>query len=353
MRRKTIAATSVSMALAKGLKLMLKPEVVVEESRNGTVLVWDGPVLTHSENPLRRVLFSPLRDANPFFHLFESLWMLAGRNDLPWLAQFNKQMAAYSDDGGETQPAAYGHRWRSFFNFDQIKTVVEELKRNPGTRRAVLGMWSPTSDLNAAVMGSKDVPCNTECYFTIRDNRLYMSVQCRSNDLLWGAHGANAVHFSVLLEYVAAKVGVGVGEMFQYSWNYHLYDGILKHDIKDVVRSLEQNDRYGGVIRPSVCVTPIVWPGDDVACFDQELPMFIDWLDPRHQRSGGFEKWDGFRHEFLKGTAQPMYEAWLAHKRGDYQTALDTCSEIEGADWQMACTEWIERRAKAASKKDK
>ena len=217
MRLKRIRARSVSEALAKGLRLMQDERAIREESRNGGVTVWDGPVVTHTLEPMNRVLFSPLRNANPFFHLFESLWMLGGRNDLPWVAQFNSQMKAYSDDGGATQPAAYGHRWRGYFCYDQLAVIIAELRENPGSRRCVLAMWDPgmrdhhvldhdrgprypnSADLLSAVAGSSDVPCNTECYFTIRDDLLYMSVQCRSNDLLWGAHGANAVHFSILL----------------------------------------------------------------------------------------------------------------------------------------------------------
>src|SRR5690606_34526281 len=152
---------------------------------------------------------SPMRGANPFFHLFESLWMLSGRNDLPWLAQFNKQMATYSDDGGKTQPAAYGFRWREYFGYDQISELVDHLARDPKSRRAVIGMWDPwgihqTAEGQYAMNGdllsaqdSKDVPCNTHCYFQLRTTeagtQLDMTVTCRSNDALWGAHGANAV----------------------------------------------------------------------------------------------------------------------------------------------------------------
>ena len=59
-------------------------------SRNGPVLRAPEPVSTVYAKPWERVLFDPQRDANPFFHLFESLWMLDGRNDVAtltsWLA---------------------------------------------------------------------------------------------------------------------------------------------------------------------------------------------------------------------------------------------------------------------------
>ena len=354
----TIVANSVSQAMAKGLGMIHDGHGVIrEESRNGAVLVKDGPVVTHSLYPLRRVLLSKHRDANPFFHLFESLWMLAGRNDLPWVAQFNRRMADYSDDGGKTQPAAYGHRWRGYFGYDQLALIISELKANPGTRRAVLAMWDAgewvdgrmhRGDLPAAMAGSKDVPCNTECYFTIRDGKLYMSVQCRSNDLLWGAHGANAVHFSILLEYVAAMVGVGIGEMVQYSWNYHLYDGILKKKLPKVIDSLLETCPY--TAQPKLQPTPLFNMDESLDDWNTDLHLFMAMADP-----GSLFKEDlrPFKTAFFKDTAAPMFQAWCAHKMRDHRLALDYCSEIDGADWQLACTEWIERRAKMAAKKEK
>lgn len=341
-----LMANSVSEALAKGLTLLSGPAIVREASRNGGVSVWNGPVITQSTNPLKRVLFSAKRNANPFFHLFESLWMIGGRNDLPWVAQFNKQMAHYSDDGGKTQPAAYGFRWRGYFGYDQLPVIIKELRRDPTTRRCVLSMWdgaaygAKDSDLMSAVMGSKDVPCNTHCYFTVRENRLYMSVACRSNDVLWGAHGANAVHFSVLLEYVAALAGYEVGEMTQYSWNYHLYDGILKHSVDDVVRDLETSDRYTRGIVP-MGVSPI-FDAATMAEFHTDLSTLLQHMDPAQDERPK----PRLAHGFLKGTALPMWEAWCAWKVGDLVLAHARCMGIEAVDWRTACTEWLARKVK-------
>ena len=358
MTPRTIKATSVSDALAQGLQLLSGAAhgpggVIREESRNGGVSVWDGPVVTHSTHPMNRVLFSPMRNANPFFHLFESLWMLGGRNDLPWVAQFNKQMKAYSDDGGTTQPAAYGHRWRGFFGHDQIEALVRMLKTDQKTRRAVLTMWDggahadnaptgqwrdPPGDLGKALFGSADVPCNTQCFFTVRDGFLHVAVTCRSNDVLWGAHGANAVHFSILLEYLAAKCNREIGEMTQFSWNYHLYDGILKKPVNDVVSDLLDSDRYAR--------RDTVWPtrmfsADTMEVFEQELPLFLDWLDPDHASPHGRPE---LTHPFLEGTALPMYDAWVAWKVQDIPLAIEFCAEIAGEDWRIASTEWMQRK---------
>lgn len=351
MQPAMIVAPSVSRALAHGLTVMQNPEALREESRNGGVTVWNGPVVTKYTNPLRRVLFSPMRNANPFFHLFESFWMLDGRNDLPWVAQFNKQMASYSDDGGKTQPAAYGHRWRHHFGYDQIVPLVTELRNNPGTRRAVLTMWdgghqsefagySGNGDLMRMVTDSSDIPCNTQCFFTVRDGKLYMGVTCRSNDILWGAHGANAVHFSILLEYMAAMCGLAVGELIQFSWNYHLYDGILKNTADEVIHELLSGDYYFNPTGLRALESPI-FDESTMRDFHHELPIFLDWLDPSLEGRDGRPE---LEHPFLNNTALPMYDAWIAWKCQDIPLALEYCEDIVGEDWKLASTEWMQRK---------
>jgi thymidylate synthase len=133
---------------------------------SGNTLYLEEPVLITYERPRERVLFNEVRDANPFFHLYESLWMLAGRNDVAPLAYYNSKIEGFSDDG-KTFNGAYGHRWknavygsgRQFINqetgeakmfrpgVDQLKIVIDHLKANPASRRAVVSMWNVENDL--------------------------------------------------------------------------------------------------------------------------------------------------------------------------------------------------------------
>ena len=99
-----------------------------QESRSGSVIEFPSPVTTTYKRPEERVLFYKNRDANPFFHLFESIWMLAGRDDVKYLSNFNKRMEEYSDDG-HTLHGAYGYRWREYFLTDQLDWIVLHLKR--------------------------------------------------------------------------------------------------------------------------------------------------------------------------------------------------------------------------------
>ena len=135
---KTVYARNVNEAYAIGMN-MLSSSGIKEESRFGSVLVMPSPVTTTYLQPTERVLFNVQRDCNPFFHLMESLWMLHGRNDVEWIERYSSSIGQFSDNGVNFN-AAYGHRWRQHFELDQIPLVINELKDNPDSRRAVLGL---------------------------------------------------------------------------------------------------------------------------------------------------------------------------------------------------------------------
>lgn len=320
-----ITVGNVNAALDSGLR-WLHLTGIEEPSRNGPVIVAPGPVATTYCNPAERVLFSPMRDANPFFHFMESLWMLGGRNDLAFPLQFNSKFGAYSDDG-VTLHGAYGFRWREHFGVDQLLRLAEELTV-PGTRRAVLGMWDPTVDLGRAGV---DLPCNTHAYFHVRDNALHMTVLCRSNDAIWGAYGANAVHFSMLLEVVAGLVGVRVGTYTQYSHNFHAYTSTLPRDqFVTMALDAEINDRYQG----SGAAEPYPLIAQSAKLWLSEVEMFLD------DATGDTL----YEEPFFNDVAAPVYNAWVARKRGDLDgcyAALDCCAAL---DWRIACSDWVTRR---------
>ena len=350
-----INVDNVNEALPRGLQL-LSASGMRQASRNGDVAVMPVPVQTIINKPMERVLLCHVRDANPFFHLFESLWMLAGRQDLPWVTQFNQQMKSYSDDGGKTQPAAYGYRWRNYFGYDQLDAIVAELEKDPGSRRAVLAMWDGGADRDNSILvpitvggdlgrvaaGTADAPCNTHCYFRVINGQLDMGVYCRSNDILWGAYGANIVHFSVLLEYLATRLQLRVGVLYQHAWNYHVYLDILGGGEKAAAMTAGIPNPYAKGLR----TTEIVHP--NIKDFDADLKHFMDIADPAIDDVALLEdeklQHGSYRTPFFSGTATPMLWAWGAHKRKEYAEALNHCSKISGQDWRMAATAWITRR---------
>lgn len=343
-----ISVHNVNQGLAEGLR-QIQAFGELEDSRNGRVLVMPWPVQTTYEDPTARVLFSPLRDANPFFHLMESLWMLSGRNDLAWPRMFVKNFKDYSDDG-VTLHGAYGYRWRFKFGMDQLELIIGELKDNPSTRRAVLTMWSPQADL---VRESKDIPCNTHAYFDVRHGRVNMTVCCRSNDLWWGCYGANAVHFSILLEYVAGCVGLPVGRYTQLSNNFHLYPDTVSHTLDrrgkmrfdDLLDDACNNDVYTSGdpytgrrahrVQPKDFIVPLVAQIQGKRGFDDALDKFLADAAAPHD------------YPFFRRVASPVYRAWACYKLGSLGEAMEEAMKIEAGDWRRACTEWLDRRIKA------
>src|SRR6185437_2578726 len=200
------------------------------DSRNGRVLQFDQPVCTTYARPEQRVECHEWRDSNPFFHFYESLWMLAGREDVAPLVKYVSRMADFSDDG-ETFNAAYGWRWRHAQIEDQLIAIAQRLRRDKNDRRSVLQIWDASLDLfdesePGGLYAGKDAACNVTATFQInpKTERLDLVVFCRFNDLVWGAFGANAVHFSVLHEYISRRVGAPQGSYKQISVNLHAYD---------------------------------------------------------------------------------------------------------------------------------
>lgn len=337
---KVISARNVNDALLLGLQ-SLKDEGVDRDSRNGPVSVFPGPVTTHYHHPEERVIFFPERDANPYFHFMESLWMLAGRRDVAWVSQFSMNIANYTDDGINFH-GAYGYRWRIHFegsymqdgsmmvgSLDQLETIAGLLKNNPDDRRVVLQMWDAAADLG---MNGKDFPCNLIATFRINPyGKLDMTVFNRSNDMIWGAYGANAVHFSVLQEVMASWIGVPMGGYWQISTNFHAYHNTLeKHG--NVTHNAPGFDPYAlGEVRPM----PIVNGPIDI--WMQDLDMFMT--------QGAVM---GFRDKFFKKVAVPMWLSWFAWKNKEDQLRLEKArtlaNEIAASDWRRACVEWLDRR---------
>lgn len=378
-----IQVRNVREALAKGVQYLML-EGILEETRAGPALVSPVPVTTVYEKPLERVLFSRIRDANPFFHLVESLWMLAGRNDAALLNNYVRDFGErFAEPGVEPLRVihgAYGHRWRRAFGFDQLEVAVEKLRQDPASRQVVIQMWdtspahwvSTGEDVPAGAAPSgyslgcedlggvwRDRPCNTQVYLRVRpkhlirggeptyDNVLDMTVTCRSNDIVWGAYGANAVHFSVLQEYLAAQVGVEVGRYYQVSNNYHVYTSELDR----LYARWGQPERSRLEVpllddRGPLLHVPLV---DSPKDFDRELEyMFnlFDCLGEGPPDSSAHEAVVRLQNGFFGHVAWPMMMTHRAWKNGSAADAYDWTRLVIDQAWRTAAREWLDRRAK-------
>lgn len=320
-------------------------------SRNGPVLAFSEPVATTYSHPTERVLFSPLRNANPTFHLMEALWMIAGRNDVAFPATFVKNMRNYSDDD-KTFWGAYGYRWRNFFGWDQIAAAITELRTNPQSRRVVVSMWNGMGmneargngpswidahdpDFIVGQTGGKDVPCNTHIYFDRRDGNLNMTVCCRSNDIIWGCYGANAVHMSFLQEYMAAAIDCPVGWYTQISNDLHMY---LNNTSVEKARALSREAwEVNGYRRGWVTPTPLLSGEEIIEDLADDIETMFFVFDKNKSVHAILD--ESYETRFMYGTVVPMLQAWLYRKTP--ASAEEACSRIQGLDWKAAMFQWV------------
>ena len=171
-------------------------------------------------NPCEREVLVPGRGASLPAQIAETMWVLAGRNDVGFLEHYLPRATDFSDDG-ETWRGGYGPRIRSWAGcVDQLKFVIELLRTQPSTRRAVIQIYDPAIDSHPG----KDIPCNDWLHFISRLGRLDLHVAVRSNDAMWGWSGINAFEWSALLEIVAKMVGMDVGELHFSTTSLHVYD---------------------------------------------------------------------------------------------------------------------------------
>jgi hypothetical protein len=336
----SIHVRNVAEALPIGL-MHLKERGVRLASRGGPTVEYPGPVATTYDRPWERVLLDPTRDCNPFFHFMEGLWMLAGARDVASLAAFNSRMPEYSDDGVVFN-GAYGYRAREHFGIDQLMAVVSLLREDPSTRRAVVCLWDPKTDLKQ----SKDIPCNDLIVFRATGGILRMTVYNRSNDVIWGAYGANAVHFSMIHEWVCAMVGMEQGSYTQVSNSFHAYTELplWQQYEKGIWKPYEHvANPYAGPYKsePFLFADPL----DAINATDEARGIFnivreTGRLAPAFTGAFGAS----LRTHVMRAFAVPMLVAWSCHKAGDQDGALRACDKIYGDDWREACTSWLLRR---------
>ena len=171
--------------------------------------------------PRSRYVLLPQRKASLPAQIAETMWVLSGQNDVDWLSTYLPRAPQFSDDG-EVWRGGYGPRLRSSGEalLDQVDYVVELLKKDPLTRRAVIQIYNADIDSQPG----KDIPCNDFISFQSRLGKLHMHVFVRSNDLVWGWSGINTFEWSVLQEVIASILGIGVGNLTFATSSLHIYD---------------------------------------------------------------------------------------------------------------------------------
>lgn len=189
-----------------------------KESRVGNTLDL-GPVCFEVQDESAGLPFLAGRGLNIFFALAELAWIIQGSEKLAPLKYFIKNYDQYSDDK-KTLNGAYGFRIFNKFKINQLELVVNELKKNKDSRRAVISLFSP-NDLDN--LDSLDIPCNMSLLFKIRNNSVDLTIFNRSNDVFKGIP-YNFLVFKFFQYYVAKELGFKIGVHRHITDSLHLYN---------------------------------------------------------------------------------------------------------------------------------
>ena len=154
--------------------------------------------------------------------IYELLWFLSGDTNVRFLNE-NKVTIwdEWADPEGELGPV-YGYQWRSWpaadgRHIDQITQVIEQIKRNPDSRRHIVSAWN-VGDLEKMALA----PCHALFQFYVADGRLSCQLYQRSADVFLGVP-FNIASYALLTMMVAQVCDLQPGEFVHTFGDVHLY----------------------------------------------------------------------------------------------------------------------------------
>ncbi|MFD1425415.1 thymidylate synthase [Kroppenstedtia sanguinis] len=154
--------------------------------------------------------------------IHELLWFLQGDTNIRYLQEHQVRIwNEWADENGDLGPV-YGKQWRSFSGadgktVDQIQWVVDEIKKNPDSRRLIVSAWNPTELEEMALP-----PCHCLFQFYVKDETLSCQLYQRSGDTFLGIP-FNIASYALLTHMIAHVSGLKPGEFIHTLGDAHLY----------------------------------------------------------------------------------------------------------------------------------
>ncbi len=158
--------------------------------------------------------------------IYELLWFLTGDTNVKFLKENGISIwDEWADEKGNLGPV-YGHQWRSWSthdgkSIDQIKSLIEQIKVNPNSRRLIVSAWN-VSDISQM----KLPPCHAFFQFYVANGRLSCQLYQRSADIFLGVP-FNIASYALLTMMIAQVCGLRVGEFVHTLGDAHIY---LNHE---------------------------------------------------------------------------------------------------------------------------
>ena len=154
--------------------------------------------------------------------IHELLWFIRGETNIAYLRENGVSIwDEWADENGELGPV-YGKQWRRWRvpgggEIDQLKGVLQEIRRNPDSRRLIVSAWNVADLPDMALM-----PCHALFQFYVADGKLSCQLYQRSADLFLGVP-FNIASYALLTHMVAQVSGLGVGDFVHSFGDVHIY----------------------------------------------------------------------------------------------------------------------------------
>ncbi len=168
--------------------------------------------------------------------IHELLWFIAGDTNVGYLRENGVNIwDEWADAEGNLGPV-YGKQWRSWASpggaaIDQLGEVIEQIRRNPDSRRLIVSAWNP-ADLPAMALA----PCHALFQFYVADGRLSCQLYQRSADVFLGVP-FNIASYALLTAMVAQVCDLAPGDFVHTLGDAHLYLNHLQQAELQLTRS--------------------------------------------------------------------------------------------------------------------
>ena len=154
--------------------------------------------------------------------IHELLWFLKGETNIAYLKEHNvKIWDDWADENGELGPV-YGKQWRSWEGkdgkiVDQVTDLIEQIKKNPDSRRLIISAWNVAELPKMALM-----PCHTIFQFYVANGKLSCQLYQRSADVFLGVP-FNIASYALLTMMIAQVCNLEAGEFIHTFGDVHIY----------------------------------------------------------------------------------------------------------------------------------
>jgi thymidylate synthase len=167
--------------------------------------------------------------------IHELIWFLQGDTNTAYLKENGVSIwDEWADENGDLGPV-YGRQWRAWPTadgkvVDQIAWVVDEIKRNPDSRRLIVSAWNVGELPKMALM-----PCHTMFQFYVANGKLSCQLYQRSGDVFLGIP-FNIASYALLTHMIAQVTGLEVGDFVHTLGDAHLYSNHIEQAQKQLSR---------------------------------------------------------------------------------------------------------------------